>query len=186
MLERRNESVRAMVFALMAIIGTFCIVQLTWYWGIQIRYDDAIWDLFRGVAAEKYQIERNRTYEEVVEDGYCYRVYGTSYLASAGYACIGAETGWLDESERSENALEKDASNVTLNIGFKVFCHYSFQIDIESTIGRYQIDVDRYGNLITDEYADPEYKKKMDDILDQNRLEINRLFYHANEKWNIQ
>lgn len=185
MMADRDESIRAIAFIMLAVIGAFCIIHLTWYWGIKIRYDDAIWDLYRGVAMEEYQIEGDRTYE-VMENGYHYRIYGTSYLANAGFACIGAETGWLDESERSGNILEKSGSNVILNIGFKVFCHYSFQIDIESADGRYQMEVDQHGNLIADEYADPEYKEKMDGILEQNRVKIDQLFCHANEKWNIQ
>lgn len=185
MLENWNESVRTIFFALMAIVGTFCIIQLTWYWGIRIRYVDTIWDLFADVAAEKYQIKGDRTYE-AVEDGYRYRVYDTKYLESSGFACVGAETGWLDESERADHMLEKDGVNVILNIGFKVFCHYSFQVDIESVEGRYQLEVDRHGNLITDKYADPKYNKKMNGILEQNRTEIDRLLSCANEKWNIQ
>lgn len=185
MLKSWNETVRTLVFALMVIMGTFCIVHLTWYWGIKIRYDDAIWDLFMDAGTEKYPIEGDGIYE-VVENGYRYRVYGTSYLESSGFACIGAETGWLDETERLENVSERSGSNVILNIGFKVFHHYSFQIDIESADGRYQFEVDRHGKLIADEYMDPKDKKKKNEILEENREEINRLFYYANEKWNIQ
>lgn len=185
MLKSWNESVRTMFFVSIVIIGTYCIILLTWYWGIKIRYDDAIWNLFKEVATEGYRSEGDRIYE-VVEDGYHYRVYGTGYLASSGYACIGAETGWLDESERVDYTLEKEDANVVLNIGFKVFHQYSFQLDIESAEGRYQIDVDQHGNLIINEYADPKYKKKINRILEQNRAEIDRLFYHADEKWNIQ
>lgn len=185
MLKSWNELVRTIIFIFMAIIGTFCIIHLTWYWGIKIRYEDAIWDLSKEIATKNYQIEGDGTYE-VVEDGYRYRVYDTSYLESSGYACVGKETGWLDESERPEYMLKKDGVNVMLNIGFKVFCHYSFQVDIESADGRYQIEVDRQGNLISDEYADPKYKKKMNGILEQNRSEIDRLLSCANEKWNIR
>ncbi|MDE6568831.1 MAG: hypothetical protein K2K70_14040 [Lachnospiraceae bacterium] len=185
MLENWSEAVRTIFFVLMAVVGAVCIIHLTWYWGIRIRYDDAIWDLFADAATEKYQLEGDRTYE-VVEDGYRYRVYDTKYLESSGFACVGAETGWLDESERADHMLEKDGVNVILNIGFKVFCHYSFQVDIESIDGSYQIEVDRHGNLIIDEYADPKYKKKLKEILDENRAEIERLFYYANEKWNVR
>lgn len=185
MLENWAESVRAMVFVLMMIVGTFCIIHLTWFWGIKIRYDDAIWDLFGDTTTERNWIEGDGIYE-VVEDGYRYRVYDTKYLENSGFACISAEAGWLDEPERSDYMAEKDGTNVVLNIGFKVFLHYSFQVDIESADGRYRIEVDRYGNLITEEYTDLKYKKKMDGILEQNRMEINHLFSCANEKWNIQ
>lgn len=174
-----------MFFVLFAIVGSVCIIHLTWYWGIRIRYDDAIWDLFANVVSENYPIEEDGIYE-LVENGYRYRIYDTTYLESSGFACVSTEIAWLDESERSDHMVAEDSANIILNIGFKLFCHYSFQVNIESTNGRYQIEVDRHGNLVTDEYADPKYKKKMNGILEQNRTEIDRLFSCANKKWNVQ
>ena len=187
MIEDWKEIINDIVFMLLTMAGAFCIINLAWYWGIKTRYDDAIQDLYKPVFTEKNEWEEaQKEMHELVEDGYRYRVYGTDYLKSSGFICVGAETGWLEESERPEHMNAEDGTNVILNIGFKLFFRYSFQVDIENVNGRYQIEVDKYGKLVTDEFDDSKYKKKMNAILEQNREEIDRLFNLANEKWNIK
>lgn len=186
MVEDWKDVIKIIAFMLITMAGAFCIINVAWYWGIKTRYDDAIWDLRKADYTEREEPEeiQDEMYE-IIEDGYRYRVYGTKYLKSSGYACISAETGWIEESERPEHMDPEDGTNVILNIGFRVFFRYSFQLDIENAEGRYQIDVDKNGKLVTDEYDDPKHKEKMNEILKQNREEINRLFRLANEKWDI-
>lgn len=187
MVEDWKEVINVIIFMLLTAVGAFCIINLAWYWGIKTRYDDAIQDLYKPVYTEQNEWEETQNgMHELIEDGYRYRVYETDYLKSSGYACVSAETGWIEESERPEHMNVEDGTNVILNIGFKLFIRYSFQVDIENVNGRYQIEVDKYGNLVTDELDDPKYMKNMDAILKQNREEIDRLFNLANEKWDIR
>lgn len=185
MTEERQEIVKSIVGILIAIALSFCIINLIWYWGVKLRYDDAIYDLNKVASTE----ENTRTKEgmcEIVENGYRYRVYDTEYLKSSGFACVYADTEWKDGEEKPERMMAEKGTKVILNIGFKVFFRYSFQISIESAEGKYQIPVDENGSLVALEYEDPKYVKEMNKILDQNREEIALLFSLANNKWNIR
>lgn len=187
MTEEREEIVKILFWTLIAIAVSFCIINLTWYWGVKIRYDDAIQDLHKLDSTE----QTNQTglvdgMCEIVEDGYRYRVYDTKYLKSTGFACVCADTGWMSEEEKPERITAEDGTNVVLNIGFKVFSRYSFQVDIENVDGSYQINVDKYGKLIANKYEDPQFIKEMNIILDQNREEIEILLSLADDTWNIR
>lgn len=187
MTEERKEIVSIVFWTLIAIVVSFCIINLAWYWGIKTRYDDAIQDLKKVESTDQTkETTQNDGMCEIVEDGYRYRVYDTKYLKSSGYACVCADTGWMSEEEKPERITTEDGTNVILNIGFKVFSRYSFQVDIENINGDYQIKVDKYGKLVANKYEDPKFIKEMNTILDQNKEEIERLLSLANDKWNIR
>ncbi|MDE6851929.1 MAG: hypothetical protein K2J67_05510 [Lachnospiraceae bacterium] len=152
MTEDWREVLKDIVFMLFTMAGAFCIINVAWYWGIKTRYDDAIYDLYQPVFTEwKNPEEAPDGMYEIIEDGYRYRVYETKYLKSSGFFCISAESGWIDESERPNCVTAEDGTNIILNIGFKLFSRYSFQLDIENENERYQIMVDKKGKLIKNE-----------------------------------
>lgn len=187
MTEEQEDAVKIFFWTIIAIAISFCIINLVWYWGVKTRYDDAIHDLNKAESTgQMNQTEQVDGICEIVEDGYRYRVYDTKYLKSTGFACVCADTGWMNDEEKPERITAEDGTNVVLNIGFKVFSRYSFQVDIESVDENYQIDVDKYGKLVANKYEDPQFIKEMNTILDQNREEIDRLLCLADDKWNIR
>lgn len=187
MTDKQEEIVKILFWTMIAIVASFCMINLAWYWGVKTRYDDAIHDLHMADSTEQTnETELEDGMCEIAEDGYRYRVYDTKYLKSTGFACVCADTGWMNEEEKPQQITAEDGTNVVLNIGFKVFSRYSFQVDIENVDGKYQIPVDKNGKLVAEVFEDSNYVKEMNTILDQNREEIDYLFSLANDKWNIR
>ncbi len=189
MMKNWREGIRTIEYVWMAMVGAFCIIQLTWYWGIKIRYDDAIQDMYAKHAARDGNMGKGKAGDgmyEILKDGYRYRVNETKYLQNSGSACICTENRWAEGSGKPEGIAAQGGTKVNLNIGFKLFCNYSYQVEIENTEGSYQVEVDRFGNLLMNGYMDSQSKEKINQVLEQSKEEINCLFYHANEIWEIQ
>lgn len=109
-----------------------------------------------------------------------------NYLSNSGFACVSNEEGMTFETDKDGNVISDSGTSITLYIWPKMFIGYTYGIDVENADEMNQINVDNKGQYIPDKNVDPENQKKLEEILEKNKEEIDNLFDLADKMWNIR
>lgn len=163
---------KKMLIFLLAIALIFVVINLVWYVGVKLKYDEIEEKLSNCEIVKIFEVEEvGVLYEDCVIG-----VRHTSYLQNSGYVCVTdiKEFEPFINIEEGKGIINDDCS-VTLMYWPQLFSEDRYGIDITKNGTSEHIYVDKEGNFAPLEEVDSEQEHYAISLLDEYREEIDKL-----------